>query len=429
MNSIEICNRYFNENIDWCQLKKIYDYRNNKNCDTLSKNTKISNIIPDAKNGKLYYRGININEIVKNNTIKGYAFEEGMYLLLFGILPTKEQLMKFSQLLFDLRTDFFKKSITYSKISSKNMMINLERNVLLCYDSDLLSENLSFQNVFRQLLELIAEMPIIVFNSYYEFCKKYLRKKISLNIPKKLMSTSEYILYLLNGKDNYSKLDIESLDISLLIHAEHGGNNSTYANYVVTTAYTDTYSSIVASIASLKGNRHGGANIKVNAMVTDLIKSFRNLSSDNIETYFNNVLKKEAFDKTGLIYGIGHAIYNGEDPRTTIMKEYAFKLANEKNEIEKYKIYEDIEYIAKKVLQSKLDNSKEICTNVDFYSGFIYSLLGIPTDLFTSLFVISRIVGWSSHRLETIVNNEKLVRPTYNYVGEYEKYIDIEKRK
>lgn len=429
MNSIEICNRYFNENVDWSQLKMVYDYKNNKNHNTLLKKTKISDIVLDGNNGKLYYRGININEIVKNNTIKGYAFEEGMYLLLFGVLPTKEQLMKFSQLLFDLRTDFFKTSITYPKISSRNMMINLERNILLCYDDDLLSENLSFQNVFRELLELIAKMPIIVLNSYYEFCEKYLRKKISLKIPKKLISTSEYILYLLNGKDNYSKLDIESLDILLLIHAEHGGNNSAYANYVVTTAYTDTYSSIVSSIASLKGYRHGGANLKVNDMINDLIKTTENLKLENIEKYFNDILNKRAFDKTGLIYGIGHAIYNGEDPRTTIMKEYAFKLASEKNMIEKYKIYEDVEYIAKKVLLLKLNNTEGICANVDFYSGFIYSLLGIPTDLFTPLFVISRIVGWSSHRLETIVNDERLVRPTYSYVGEYKKYIDIEKRK
>lgn len=428
MNSIEICNRYLNTNIDWSKLKKVYDYKNNKNCNMNVKQTKISNIVQDGNKNKLYYRGIDVDEIVKNNTTKGYAFEEGIYLLLFGSLPTKEQLKKFSQLLFDLRNDFFESSKTHSEMSSKNMMINLERNILLCYNDDSLSENSSFQNVFRQSLELIAKMPIIVLNSYYEYNQKYLHKKNSLNIPQKLMSTSEYILYLLHGPDNYSKLDVEALDIILLIQAEHGGNNSTYTNYIVSTSYTDTYSSVIASIASLKGNRHGGAILKVSDMIKDLIKSSSDLKTENIEKYFNDILNKNAFDKTGLIYGIGHAVYNGEDPRATIMKSYAFKLANEKNKSEQYKTYEEAGNIAIKLLSSKVNNNKKICINVDFYSGLAYSLLGIPTDLFTSMFVISRIVGWSSHRLETIINNEKLVRPTYNYIGKYEKYVDIEKR-
>lgn len=179
MNSIETCNRYLNTNIDWSKLKKVYDYKNNKNCNMNVKQTKISNIVQDGNKNKLYYRGIDVDEIVKNNTTKGYAFEEGIYLLLFGSLPTKEQLKKFSQLLFDLRNDFFKFSKTYFEMSSKNMMINLERNILLCYNDDSLSENSSFQNVFRQSLELIAKMPIIVLNSYYEYNQKYLHKKLA----------------------------------------------------------------------------------------------------------------------------------------------------------------------------------------------------------------------------------------------------------
>lgn len=382
--------------------------------------------------GRLYYHNYNIIDLIKGFENRRHAFEETTYLLLFGSLPNAEQLSRFIQLISDNQTlsmNFTRDVIM--KAPSSNIMNALQKSVLTLYSYDNNPEDISAQNVLRQSIQLIAKMPLI---SVYAYCSyRHYKQHESLMIrnPVKEYSTAENILYMLRENGEFSDLEAKVLDIALVIHAEHGGgNNSTFTTHVVTSSGTDTYSAVAAAIASLKGFRHGGANLKVKHMFEDIKAHITDWNDENaIREYMTKITNKEAFDKTGLIYGIGHAVYTESDPREVILKEYARKLAAEKNRMAEYEFYDRVERISKEVIASERHLFKPLCANVDFYSGFVYDMLRIPEELFTPIFAISRISGWCAHRLEEIINNGKIIRPAYKYVAEHLDYIPLEERK
>lgn len=382
--------------------------------------------------GRLYYHNYNIIDLIKGFENRRHAFEETTYLLLFGSLPNEEQLNRFIQLISDNQTlsmNFTRDVIM--KAPSSNIMNALQKSVLTLYSYDNNPEDISAQNVLRQSIQLIAKMPLI---SVYAYCSyRHYKQHESLMIrnPVKTYSTAENILYMLRENGEFSDLEAKVLDIALVIHAEHGGgNNSTFTTHVVTSSGTDTYSAVAAAIASLKGFRHGGANLKVKHMFEDIKAHITDWNDENaIREYMKKITNKEAFDKTGLIYGIGHAVYTESDPREVILKEYARKLAVEKNRMAEYEFYDRVERISKEVIAAERHLFKPLCANVDFYSGFVYDMLRIPEELFTPIFAISRISGWCAHRLEEIINNGKIIRPAYKYVAEHLDYIPLEERK
>ncbi len=382
--------------------------------------------------GRLYYHNYNIIDLIKGFENRRHAFEETTYLLLFGSLPNEEQLNRFIQLISDNQTlsmNFTRDVIM--KAPSSNIMNALQKSVLTLYSYDNNPEDISAQNVLRQSIQLIAKMPLI---SVYAYCSyRHYKQHESLMIrnPVKTYSTAENILYMLRENGEFTDLEAKVLDIALVIHAEHGGgNNSTFTTHVVTSSGTDTYSAVAAAIASLKGFRHGGANLKVKHMFEDIKAHITDWNDENaIREYMKKITNKEAFDKTGLIYGIGHAVYTESDPREVILKEYARKLAVEKNRMAEYEFYDRVERISKEVIAAERHLFKPLCANVDFYSGFVYDMLRIPEELFTPIFAISRISGWCAHRLEEIINNGKIIRPAYKYVAEHLDYIPLEERK
>lgn len=382
--------------------------------------------------GRLYYHNYNIIDLIKGFENRRHAFEETTYLLLFGSLPNEEQLARFIQLISDNQTlsmNFTRDVIM--KAPSSNIMNALQKSILTLYSYDNNPEDISSQNVLRQSIQLIAKMPLI---SVYAYCSyRHYKQHESLMIrnPLESYSTAENILYMLRENGEFTELEAKVLDIALVIHAEHGGgNNSTFTTHVVTSSGTDTYSAVAAAIASLKGFRHGGANLKVKHMFEDIKANISDWNDENaIREYMTKITHKEAFDKTGLIYGIGHAVYTKSDPREVILKEYARKLAKEKNRMAEFEFYDRVERISKEVIASERHLFKPLCANVDFYSGFVYDMLRIPEEMFTPIFAISRISGWCAHRLEEIINNGKIIRPAYKYVAEHLNYIPLEERK
>ncbi len=307
------------------------------------------------------------------------------------------------------------------KAPSPNLMNGLQRSVLTLYSFDKNPDDTSVPNVLRQSLQLVAKLPLIAVYNYHAYRHFNFFDSLVIKPAKPEYSTAENILHMLRPDGEFSKLEARVLDAALVLHAEHGGgNNSTFTNHVVTSSGTDTYSAVAASIASLKGPRHGGANLKVQQMFGDLKKSCKeDTSEDGIRTYLQKVLSKEAFDGSGLIYGMGHAVYTLSDPREVVMKEYARMLAAAKGMEEEFALYDKVERIAADLISHRSHVMKPVCANVDFYSGLIYSMLGIPEELFTPLFAISRISGWSAHRLEELVNKGKIIRPAYKYVGHH----------
>lgn len=382
--------------------------------------------------GRLYYHNYNIIDLIKGFENRRHAFEETTYLLLFGSLPNEEQLARFIQLISDNQTlsmNFTRDVIM--KAPSSNIMNALQKSILTLYSYDNNPEDISSQNVLRQSIQLIAKMPLI---SVYAYCSyRHYKQHESLLIrnPLENYSTAENILYMLRENGEFTELEAKVLDIALVIHAEHGGgNNSTFTTHVVTSSGTDTYSAVAAAIASLKGFRHGGANLKVKHMFEDIKANISDWNDENaIREYMKKITHKEAFDKTGLIYGIGHAVYTKSDPREVILKEYARKLAKEKNRMAEFEFYDRVERISKEVIAEERHLFKPLCANVDFYSGFVYDMLRIPEEMFTPIFAISRISGWCAHRLEEIINNGKIIRPAYKYVAEHLDYIPLEERK
>ena len=381
--------------------------------------------------GALYYRGIDVQDIVNGLKDRRFGFEETIYLLIFGKLPSKEELSRFLELLSDMEDlgGRFVRDVVM-KGTNANIMNAMERCVLALYTYDDNPEDISVENVLRQSLELIAKLPEIAVYSYHAY--RHFRKDETLFIrnPQKGLSLAENILLMLRPDGNYTELEAKVLDIALVLHAEHGGgNNSTFTTHVVTSSGTDSYSSTSASIGSLKGPRHGGANLKVQNMFTDLKANVKDWESDEeITAYLQKILNKEAFDHAGLIYGMGHAVYTLSDPRKVILKRFAQENKKEKGMIDEFKLYDKVEGIAGKLVMEHRKLFKNVCANVDFYSGFVYSMLGIPEELFTPIFAIARMPGWSAHRLEELISANKIIRPAYKYVGHHADFVPFDER-
>lgn len=385
----------------------------------------IVNGVKEPADGQLFYQGYDVKKLVGSGIEKRYAFEETTYLLLFGELPAKEQLKTFVEILSSLQelSGTFIRDVIM-KAPSPNLMNGLQRSVLTLYSYDENPDDISVSNVLRQSLQLVAKLPLIAVYNYHAYRHFQFFDNLVIKPAKKEYSTAENILHMLRPDGKFTRLEARVLDAALVLHAEHGGgNNSTFTNHVVTSSGTDTYSAVAASIASLKGPRHGGANLKAQQMIKDLQENCRDIHSEEaVREYLQKVLNKEAFDGSGLIYGMGHAVYTLSDPREIVLKEYAKKLAEAKGMEDKFELYDRVEKVAADLLMRRSHVMKPICANVDFYSGLIYTMLGIPEELFTPVFAISRISGWSAHRLEELVNKGKIIRPAYKYVGHHIDY-------
>lgn len=402
--------------------------------------TQVSNVkatkIVDGKEvpcaGSLSYRGYDIKELTKGFIEDDrYGFEEVTYLLLFGKLPDKKQLADFTELLADQRslpTNFVRDVVM--KAPSKDIMNALSRSVLTLYSYDTNPDDTSLPNVLRQCLNLISVFPLLSVYGYQAYNHYIKGKSLYIHNPKKELSTAENILRMLRPDKKYSHLEAKILDIALILHMEHGGgNNSTFTTHVVSSSGTDTYSAIAASLGSLKGPRHGGANIKVKQMFDHMKETVSNWNDDEeISNYLHAILDKRIFDKSGLIYGIGHAVYSISDPRAKILEGFAKKLAQEKGLMDEYQLYNNVARLAPEVIASCKPMQKNVSANVDFYSGFIYSSLGLPDGLFTPMFASARISGWCAHRIEEIINAGKIIRPAYMNVAKKTKYVALNDR-
>lgn len=376
--------------------------------------------------GSLYYQGYNIYDLVNGLEGHKFGFEGTIYLLLFGQLPSEKELEMFKEVMaqFETLSGRFVRDVVM-KASNADIMNSMQRCILTLYTYDSRPEDISAENVLRQSIELIAKLPLIAVYSYHSY--RHFRKDETLFIrnPQKGLSLAENILLMLRPDSSYTELEAKVLDIALMLHAEHGGgNNSTFTTHVVTSSGTDTYSSVAASIGSLKGPRHGGANLKVQDMFADIKAHVKNWTDEaEVEAYLCRILNKEAFDHSGLIYGMGHAVYTLSDPREVILKKFARKLAEEKGMMEEFALYELVERLGSCLVMEQRKMFKNVCANVDFYSGFVYTMLGIPKELFTPIFAIARIPGWSAHRLEEILNAGKIIRPAYKYVGHHKEFV------
>lgn len=382
--------------------------------------------------GRLFYRGVNIKDIVAGAAKDDrFGFEECVYLLLFGNLPTEEELSEFSQVLSSYRTlpTSFVRDIIL-KAPSKDMMNVLARSVLTLYSYDDNADDISLPNVLRQCLQLIALFPMLAVYGYQAYSHYHDNQSLFIHPPVPELSTAENLLHILRQDSSYTHLEAVVLDMALMLHAEHGGgNNSTFTNHVVTSSGTDTYSAMAASLGSMKGPRHGGANIKVVHMFDDMKENVRDWGSDSqIRAYLSDVLDKKAFDHSGLIYGMGHAVYSVSDPRAEILMDYARRLSAEKGRGDEYELYRNTARIASDLIAERRKIYKGVSPNVDFFSGFVYRMLGLPEELFTPIFAVSRIAGWSAHRMEEIINTGKIIRPAYRAVKDRVPYVKLDER-
>ncbi len=379
--------------------------------------------------GHLIYRGMDIEEIVAGFLPEGRpGFEEACYLLLTGELPDRAELAGFRERLGAYRAlpdDFVHDSLL--KLSSRDMMNAMAQSILALYVLDDRAEDVSIPNVLRQCLRLIAIFPLLAAYSYQAYVYYYGKGSLVIHAPKPELSTAENFLHMLRNDSRYTPLEAQLLDLALVLHAEHGGgNNSSFTTHVVTSSLTDTYSTIAAAMGSLKGPRHGGANLKVVQMFEDLKREVRDWTDDGqVAGYLQRLLKKEAFDRAGLVYGIGHAVYSTSDPRTLILRGQVEKLAAEKGLAEEMALYERVERLAPEIIGHERKMYKGVSANVDFYSGFLYRLLAIPPELFTPIFAMARIAGWSAHRLEELANGGKIIRPAYKSVASRRPYVPI----
>lgn len=382
--------------------------------------------------GKLFYRGIDIEDIVEGFYTEGrFGFEETTYLLLFGKLPTKTELDIFNHLLGGYRslpTGFVRDIIL--KAPSKDMMNTLARSVLTLYAYDDAADNTSIPNVLRQCMQLIALFPELSVYGYQAYEHYYNGQSLFIHSTDPSLSTAENILRLLRPDSKYSPLEARVLDLALVLHADHGGgNNSTFTTHVVSSSGTDTYSTIAASLGSLKGPKHGGANIKVVQMFDDLKSNVKDWEDeDEIKNYLSDLLHKKAFDKAGLIYGMGHAVYSISDPRARVLKKFVGKLSKEKGMDKEFALYTTVEKLAPMVIAEERKIYKGVSANIDFYSGFVYRMLDLPPQLYTPLFAIARISGWSAHRIEELINAGKIIRPAYKNVAKPTKYVNLSDR-
>lgn len=383
--------------------------------------------------GKLYYQGIDIEEIVDGFLAeKRFGYEEVVYLLLFGKLPNVKELEDIKDVLAfyrqNLPTSFVRDIIM--KAPSTDLMNTLGRSVLTLYSYDEKADDISTENVLRQCLQLVALFPMFSVYGYHAACYFHGESSFFLHPPKPEYSTAENILHMLRPDSKFSPLEAKILDIALVLHAEHGGgNNSTFTDHVVTSSGTDTYAAISAALGSLKGPRHGGANKKVSLMFEDMKKNVKDRTDEQeVETYLTALLNRQAFDKSGLIYGMGHAVYSISDPRASTFRRFVKRLAEEKGMQKEFALYNLVEELAPKVIAKERHIYKGVSANIDFYSGLVYSMLGIPLEMYTPLFAIGRIAGWSAHRIEELVNAGKIIRPAYKAVGKHKKYIPLSER-
>ncbi len=381
--------------------------------------------------GELYYRGIDLKDIVSGFLDKGrMGFEETVFLLLTSKLPNHKELADFNAQLSAYRDlpQFFVSDMIL-KAPGKDMMNMLSRSVLALYAYDENPDDISTPNVLRQCLQLIAEFPLLAVYGYHSFMHYHNDSSLFIHYPKKELSTAENLLYILREDGEYTPLEAKLLDLALVLHAEHGGgNNSTFTTHVVTSSGTDTYSAISAALGSLKGPRHGGANIKVVQMFDDIKANVDYRDEGALKDHLVKLLDKQAFDRSGLIYGMGHAVYSLSDPRAEILHKYAQKLSAEKGLEEDFALYETVARLAPEIIAEKRRMYKGVSANVDFYSGMVYRMLGLPEELFTPIFAISRIAGWSAHRLEEIQNAGKIIRPAYTNVKKEIGYVPIGER-
>lgn len=383
--------------------------------------------------GKLYYRGIDVEDIVAGFVNeKRFGFEETAYLLLFGNLPTKDQLTSFSNILSQYRlslpTSFVRDIIM--KAPSQDMMNTLARSVLTLYSYDDKADDISIPNVLRQSLQLISLFPLLSVYGYQAYSHYHDGNSLFIHSPLPELSTAENILHLLRADSKYTELEAKLLDLALVIHAEHGGgNNSTFTTHVVSSSGTDTYSAIASSLGSLKGPKHGGANIKVVKMFEDMKTHLKDWTDEEeVSCYLIKLLRKEVFDRAGLIYGMGHAVYSLSDPRATVFKGFVERLSKEKGMMDEFNLYSLVEKLAPKVIAEERKIYKGVSANVDFYSGFVYNMLGLPSELYTPIFAIARIVGWSAHRIEELSSNGKIIRPAYKSICNRIPYKPIKER-
>lgn len=382
--------------------------------------------------GQLFYRGINIEDII-NGFISDnrFGFEEIIYLLLFGVLPTKEELSNFQTLLNNYRTlptNFVRDVIM--KAPSDDMMNNLAKSVLTLHSYDSNANDISLNNVMRQCLQLIAVFPLLSVYAYQAFNFYIEKQSLFIHLPNPEFSTAQNILHLLRPDSKFTNLEASVLDLALVLHAEHGGgNNSTFTTHVVTSSGTDTYSAIAAALCSLKGPKHGGANLKVMKMFEDLKDKVSDWTDEEeLSHYLKDLLHKKAFDKAGLIYGMGHAVYSVSDPRAKVFRKFVEKLSKEKGRTDEFNLYSKVEELAPKIIAEEKKIYKGVSANVDFYSGFAYNMLGLPLELYTPIFAIARIAGWSAHRMEELINAGKIIRPAYKSVSKEIEYIPMNKR-
>ena len=381
--------------------------------------------------GNLYYRGYNIKDLVRGFLEADHpGFEETAYLLLFGELPNKAQLEEFQNMIAERRMlppNFVRDVIM--KAPSRDMMNSITRSILQLYSYDEKADDTSIPNVLRQCLNLISQFPMLMVYGYHAY--NYRRgEDLYIYAPKAELSTAENILMMLREDRKYTKLEAEILDMALVLHMDHGGgNNSTFTTHVVTSSGTDTYSTIAAAMASLKGPKHGGANIKVMEMMDDIRAHVSDVTDeDEMRAYIGKIVDKEAFDHKGLVYGMGHAVYSLSDPRAVVFKSFVQQLAMAKGRKADFDFYNTVERLAPQVIAEKRHIYKGVSTNVDFYSGFVYNMLGIPVELYTPMFAVARVVGWSAHRMEELVNVDKIIRPAYKSVMATRDYLPMENR-
>ena len=383
--------------------------------------------------GELYYRGYNVSDLIAGLDEKShFGFEECTYLLLFGKLPTRQELTDFTRMLSDYRTlpTSFVRDIIM-KAPSKDMMNTLARSVLTLYSYDDMADDISLPNVLRQCLQLISLFPLLSVYGYQAYKHYHDGASLFIHSPKPEYSTAENILHILRPDSRFTPLEAKLLDIALILHMEHGGgNNSTFTTHLVSSSGTDTYSVIAASLGSLKGPKHGGANIKVVKMFDDMKATVKDWNDEEeIARYLTALLHKEAFDHAGLIYGMGHAVYSLSDPRARIFRRFVERLSAEKGYEKEFALYATVERLAPQIIANERKIYKGVSPNVDFFSGFAYSMLGLPVELYTPIFAIARIAGWSAHRLEEVSVNGKIMRPAYMNVGEHQVYIPMDERK
>lgn len=434
LKQIEENNQIANELYSKYEVKR--GLRDNQGKGVVAGLTTISTVYPEkmvdgqvvAGCGELRYRGISIDDLVEGFVSEDrFGFEEVAYLLLFGELPNQEELAEFQALIASNRTlptNFVRDVIM--KAPSADVMNSLSRSVLTLASYDEASDDISLENVLSQSIMLISVFPLLAIYAYHAYNHYNKEESMYIHLPEENLSTAEALLQMLRPDRSYTKQEAQTLDMALVLHMEHGGgNNSTFTTRVVTSSGTDTYSTIAAALGSLKGPKHGGANIKVTQMMTDLKAQLTDYSDEAaVAQYLEDLLDKKAFDQKGLIYGMGHAIYSDNDPRAAIFKRYVSKLAEEKGEEawKEYQLYTLVERLAPEIIANKRKMFKGVSANIDFFSGFVYNLLDLPPEIYTPIFAIARIVGWSAHRMEELVNAQKIIRPAYQEVTEDREY-------